>query len=157
VWGARGEVFFNPARVKRLHFLGGTVGGGTGAMAMAWDPRFSAASLEVPSFGNHPLRVTLQCNGSGESVRRYYHQHPEVLEVLKYHDAAIMARHIHIPVLCACALFDPAVPPPGQFAVYNAIAGPKQLFTARAGHFAHPGEADDNAELRRLQHEWFSK
>ncbi|MEZ5576382.1 MAG: hypothetical protein R3F44_12440 [Candidatus Competibacteraceae bacterium] len=37
----------------------------------------------------------------------------------------------------AAARFDPAVPPPGQFAVYNALAGPKELFVLRAGHFDH--------------------
>jgi len=146
-----------PQAAKHLHFIGGSFGGGTGAMALAWDSRFSAGALGVPSFGNHPLRVTLPCTGSGESVRLYHQRHPEVLEVLKYHDAAIMARYIHVPVLCDCALFDPAVPPPGQFAVYNAIAGPKQLFTRRAGHFSYPEEGDENAQFHKLKAEWFSK
>ena len=51
------------------------------------------------------------------------------------------------PTAHPAARFDPAVPPPGQFAVYNALAGPKELFVLRAGHFDHAGTI---AEDRRL-------
>jgi cephalosporin-C deacetylase len=136
-----------PEAGQRLDYFGGSFGGGIGALALPWDDRFRAAHLSVPSFGNHPLRVTLPCVGSGSSVSRYYGTHPEVLDVLAYFDAATAARHIKIPVLVAAALFDPAVPPPGQFAVYNAIPDPKELFVLSAGHFPYPTEAAENQRL----------
>ncbi|MES2464585.1 MAG: acetylxylan esterase [Armatimonadota bacterium] len=138
-----------PEAGQRLDYLGGSFGGGIGALALPWDDRFTAAQLSVPSFGNHPLRVTLPCVGSGEAVRRLWATHPEVLDVLAYFDAATAARHIEIPVLVAAALFDPAVPPPGQFAVYNAIPDPKELFVLAAGHFPYANETEENARLNR--------
>lgn len=145
-----------PEAADNIHYMGGSFGGGIGAMALAWDSRFKLGFLSVPSFGNHPLRVTLPCTGSGESVRHYYKDRPEVLDVLAYFDSAVHAGRIGIPVLCECALFDPAVPPPGQFAVYNALAGPKELAVRQAGHFSYPAEADDNRRLREALEGWFS-
>ncbi|MFB7588183.1 acetylxylan esterase [Streptomyces sp. NPDC056169] len=132
---------------RPLGYLGGSFGGGLGALALPWDARFGAARLTVPTFGNHPLRLTLACVGSGQSVRGYAARHPEVVEVLAYADAAIAARRIRVPVLVAAALFDPAVPPPGQFAVYNALGGPKELHVLTAGHFEHAGLAEETAAL----------
>ena len=159
LWGAASaliELF--PQTAQSLHYRGTSFGGGTGAMAIAWDARFASAYLCVPSFGNHPLRVTLPCTGSGESVRQYFLQHPEVMEVLAYFDAAAIARHIKIPVLCDCALFDPTVPPPGQFSVYNALRGSKELIVRSAGHFDYPPEQAGEEECSRaLQNAWFGK
>lgn len=145
-----------PQTAKSLHYRGTSFGGGTGAMGMAWDQRFASAYFCVPSFGNHPLRVTLPCTGSGESVRQYYLKHPEVMEVLAYFDAASIARHIKIPVLCECALFDPAVPPPGQFSVYNALGCSKELIIRSAGHFDYlPLQGEEEARSRAIQDAWF--
>ena len=131
-----------------LHFVGGSFGGGLGALAMPWDVRFSAGFLEVPTFGHHPLRLQCQCVGSGESVRRWRTDHPEVLEVLRYYDAAVAAAHIAVPVVCAPALFDPAVPPPGQWAVANAL--PKgEIVPVTAGHFDHPANVQDAIAVHR--------
>ena len=126
-----------PDAAERLDYMGASFGGGIGALALPWDDRFQSAYLCVPSFGNHPLRLTMPCVGSGESVRTHYQEHPEIAETLRYFDAAIAATHIRIPTLVAPALFDPAVPPPGQFAVYNAITGPKEVFVLSAGHFEY--------------------
>jgi cephalosporin-C deacetylase len=145
-----------PEAARRLDYIGGSFGGGIGALALPWDDRFRAAHLAVPSFGNHPLRLTLPCVGSGESVRTYYRDHPEVVDVLAYFDAATAARRIHIPVLVAAALFDPAVPPPGQFAVYNALPGPKELFTSSAGHFDYHGAAAEGRRLRGALERFFA-
>jgi cephalosporin-C deacetylase len=133
-----------------LHYMGTSFGGGLGALALAWDRRFSAAYLGLPTFGNHPLRVTLPCLGSGEALRKRFRRHPDVMDVLRYYDAAATARFITMPMVCTCALFDPAVPPPGQFAVYNALAGPKTLFVSQAGHFAYPEEEKDQQKLFEL-------
>jgi cephalosporin-C deacetylase len=133
---------------RPLGYAGTSFGGGIGALALPWDNRFGAAHLSLPSFGHHPLRLTMPCTGSGEAVRHYYTEHPETGNVLRYFDAASAAAHIHIPVQVAAALFDPAVPPPGQFAVHNALAGPRNLVVLSAGHFVHAGTvAEKQTEL----------
>lgn len=141
-----------PAAGRRLDFHGGSFGGGIGALALPWDDRFAGAALVVPSFGHHPLRLTMPCVGSGEAVRRHHARFPEVVDVLRYFDAATAASRIRIPVHVGAALFDPAVPPPGQFAVHNALAGPRKLFVLTAGHFGHRDEATEQAALQEDQH-----
>ncbi|MFF9505095.1 acetylxylan esterase [Streptomyces sp. NPDC014656] len=145
-----------PEAAGRLTYLGTSFGGGIGALALPWDDRFRAAGLTVPTFGNHPLRATLPCTGSGESVRARLAEDPSVLDVLAYFDAATAARHLGIPVHVGAALFDPHVPPPGQFAVYNALAGPRELTVLRAGHFGHPGEPAETAALEETQRRFLS-
>lgn len=151
---ALGELF--PESLSDLRYYGGSFGGGLGALALPWDGRFHKGFLDVPTFGNHPIRLTLPCVGSGESVRMYHGKRPEVTEVLSYYDAAIAATHCHIPVCVAAALFDPAVPPPGQFSVYNSLAGPKELYVRTAAHFVGPREAEENAELHELLNKFFA-
>ncbi|OKJ78005.1 acetylxylan esterase [Streptomyces sp. CB02460] len=142
---------------KGLGYLGESFGGGLGALALPWDERFAAAQLTVPTFGNHPLRLTLPCAGSGEAVRGHYAGHPEVTEVLRYFDAATAAAFLERPTLVGAALFDPSVPPPGQFAVYNALAGERELLVAAAGHFVHRGLPADMAALAAARQEFFGK
>ncbi|MEU9762801.1 acetylxylan esterase [Streptomyces sp. NPDC047985] len=139
----------------RLGYLGESFGGGLGALALPWDDRFGAGQLTVPTFGNHPLRLTLPCAGSGEAVRGYHRTHPEVIEVLRYFDAATAAARLELPVLVAAALFDPSVPPPGQFAVYNALPGERELQVLDAGHFDHPGRAAETEELYAARRRFF--
>lgn len=134
----------------RLDYSAGSFGGGIGAMALAWDDRIRRAHLGVPSFGNHPLRLTLTCHGSGSAVKARFDDHPEIVDVLAYFDAAVAARRIRIPVLFDCALFDPAVPPAGQFAVHNACPQPKTLHVRQAGHFEYDTMADDRRLTRAL-------
>lgn len=136
-----------PMAIQRLDYLGISFGGGIGALALPWDERFRRAHLNVPSFGHYPLRLSMPCVGSGESVRRYQHRTGRALETLRYFDAAVAARHIRIPMHVAAARFDPAVPPPGQFAIYNALASSKELFPLQAGHFDHAGTTTENARL----------
>lgn len=127
-----------PSPPARLAFAGSSFGGGIGALALPWDDRFAAAVLHVPSFGNHDLRLTMPCGGSGEAVRRYVAAHPEAREVLRYFDAATAAARLSIPTLVAPALADAVVPPPGQFAVHNALAGPAELVILPVGHADGP-------------------
>ncbi|HEY8665545.1 MAG TPA: acetylxylan esterase [Tepidisphaeraceae bacterium] len=148
-----------PHAAGTLDYIGGSFGGGIGALAVPWERRFRRAFLDMPSFGNHPLRLTMPCVGSGESVRQYHLGHPEVIEVLKYFDAATAAGFIQIPTLIAPALFDPAVPPPGQWAVYNAIPAPpvpKSLFIRQAAHFSAPGEVEEQRRLLQQLGEFFA-
>lgn len=154
-WGAASALIaLYPGTAASLHYMGTSFGGGIGAMTLAWDARFASGYLCVPSFGNHPVRLSIPCAGSGEAVRQYTLQHPEARAILRYFDSAAIARHIHVPVLCDCALFDPAVPPPGQFSVHNALGGPKELIVRRAGHFAWPGEAREEYRSRQRVAAW---
>ncbi|MCC6239206.1 MAG: acetylxylan esterase [Phycisphaerales bacterium] len=137
-----------------LRYWGGSFGGGIGAMAVPWDQRIRRAFLDVPSFGNHRLRVTLPCTGSGAAVRTYYQHDPSVLNVLSFFDAAIHAHASRTPTMVAAAMFDPAVPPPGQFAVYNALHTQKKLFVRTAGHHTYPEEAVQTSSLWRESWSW---
>jgi len=156
LWSAASALLeLHPELAGKLDYAGTSFGGGIGALALPWDNRFRKAFLQVPSFGNHPLRLTLPCVGSGEAVRSYHRRHPEVLKVLEYFDAATAARLIKIPVFGAPALFDPAVPPPGQFAICNALGGTKKLFVHTAGHYSSPKEGEENEELEKQLYRWW--
>lgn len=144
-----------PGVAGRLGFLGSSFSGGLGAIAVAFDPRFGRAALNVPSYGHHPLRLTLPCVGSGESVRTYAQRHPAVAEVLRYFDAAVASGFVEVPTLVGVARFDPSVPPPGQAAVFNALGGSRALFVRTAGHFAFLGEAQEQRDWRELCRAWF--
>jgi cephalosporin-C deacetylase len=146
-----------PDLAGNIHYIGGSFGGGIGAMALPCERRISRAFLDMPSFGNHPLRVTMDCVGSGEAVRLLHARHPEILEVLRYFDAAIASRYISVPVMVSPALFDPAVPPPGQFSIFNAITAPKHLRIRQAAHFEYPGGAAENAAIDREREDWFNQ
>ena len=128
-----------PMAARRLDYLGISFGGGIGALALPWDERFHRAHLNVPSFGHHPLRLALPGVGSGEAVRRYQQRTGRALATLRSFDAAAAARYLRIPVHVAAARFDPAVPPPGQFAIYNALAGEREGGLARPARLAGPG------------------
>ena len=82
---------------------------------------------------------------------------PEITEVLRYFDASVAARHLRIPTLVAAAQFDPAVPPPGQFAVFNALPGPKELVVMEAGHFDWPGLVDEELNVRSVTKKFFDR
>ncbi|MFI5753650.1 acetylxylan esterase [Streptomyces sp. NPDC051569] len=145
------------SRPARLGYLGESFGGGLGALALPWDDRFACGQLTVPTFGNHPLRLTLPCAGSGEAVRAHHREHPEVADVLPYFDAATAARRIRMPMMVAPALFDPAVPPPGQFAVYNGLPGARDLHVLAAGHFDHPAAEAEAGELTAARRRFFAR
>lgn len=130
-----------------LYHVGESFGGGTGALAVPWDDRFVGATLVVPTFGRHDVRLALACEGSGEAVRRHVTAHPDALDVLRFVDASATAGRFRVPVRVECALWDRVVPPPGQFAVAHAVARAAaggsgaglELAVLPAGHAEHPG------------------
>jgi len=137
-----------PHLVGHLGYLGISFGGGIGALALAWESRISKGHLNMPTFGHQPLRLRLLSNGSIQSVQQYFRTHKkQTLKVLRYYDAALAAKRITTSMHCACAKFDPCVAPPGQFAIYNAIPGKKQLFILDAGHHNYPNQAQQESEL----------
>jgi cephalosporin-C deacetylase len=149
VWtGVSALLELRPETSGRIGFLGTSFGGGIGAMAIAWDHRIGRGALDTPTFGHQPLRLALPTTGSGCAVQNAAQRDVHVGETLAFYDSAVAARHIRQPMLLAAAQFDPVVIPPGQFAVYNALTSPKELFVRTAGHFSFSGSA---AEDRILQ------
>jgi cephalosporin-C deacetylase len=137
-----------PQLSGRLGYLGISFAGGIGALALAFEPRIARGHFNVPTFGNQPLRLRLPSQGSASSVQQYYCAHKkQTLKVLRYYDAATAAKRIKIPMHCACAIFDPSVAPPGQFAIYNALPAPKQLFVLEAGHYDYPNQPQQQQAL----------
>lgn len=136
-----------PNTLGRLGYMGISFGGGIGALALPWDQRIQRAHLNVPTFGCQPLRLQLPTIGSGAAVTQYVEQLGHIPVTLAYYDAAIAATFAKQPLHVAAALFDPMVAPPGQFAIYNAWAGPKQLFVLDAGHFEYPGQGQQERQL----------
>lgn len=136
-----------PQTVGRIGYMGISFGGGIGALALPWDERIQRGHFNVPTFGCQPLRLKLPTIGSGAAVSQYVEQKGHMPATLTYYDAAIAATFAKQPVHIAAALFDPMVAPPGQFAVYNAWAGPKQLFVLDAGHFEYPRQPQQNQQL----------
>lgn len=144
-----------PQAAQRLAYLGISFGGGIGALAMPWDARIRRAHLNVPSFGHQPLRLELPSLGSAASLQRLQAQDGNVLETLKYYDAAIAVGYMDNPVHIAAALFDPMVAPPGQYAIYNALPGAKRLFVLDAGHFDYPRRAEQEQQLLNELRDFF--
>ncbi|MGJ8639458.1 MAG: acetylxylan esterase [Opitutaceae bacterium] len=145
-----------PKAADRVGLLGISFGGGIGAMATAFDSRIGRAHFNVPSFGHQKLRLTLETTGSGAAVQAMHRRKPEVIEsTLAYYDAAVSAKRIQVPTHFACALFDPMVAPPGQFAVYNAVPGQKSLFPLIAGHYDYPEQEDEERALLQELNEFF--
>lgn len=133
-----------------LYYFGDSFGGGLGALAMPFDARFTKCALSVPTFGHQPIRLTCRSQGSGEAVRLYAENHPEVIDVLRYYDAGTAATRITIPNVTAPAAFDPAVAPPGQFAVSNPMARHGHQFILSAGHFTYADGDRERQALGRL-------
>jgi cephalosporin-C deacetylase len=138
-----------------IGYAGISFGGGLGALAAPWDPLIQGVHLNVPSFGQWPLRLVLPTVGSGEAIQSYVYRHGHVPDTLDYYDAAIAARFATAPLLAALASFDPAVTPPGQFAIFNAWAGNKALDVLSAGHFDYPQRSREELRLHRRLAHWF--
>lgn len=139
---------------SRVDLRGGSFGGGLGALALPWDERITAGALSVPTFGNHPARLRTPCTGSGESVRLLAQRDPSVVATVRYFDAATAAARVGVPVLVGAARVDPAVPPVGQFAVYEALAGPKMLVELTVGHLEFDGVVRERATFHGATLGW---
>lgn len=145
-----------PQLSGHLGYLGISFSGGIGALALAYEKRIARGHLNVPAFGHHPLRLRLPSLGSAHSQQQFYCQHKkQTLHVLRYYDAATAAKRINIPMHYACAVYDPCVAPPGQFAIYNATPDNKQLFVLEAGHHDYPQRHDQERKLLKELNDFF--
>ncbi|TBW34722.1 hypothetical protein EYW49_17530 [Siculibacillus lacustris] len=140
----------HPELAGRIGYSGLSLGGGLGALALPWDDRIARAELLLPTFGHQALRLTLPSTGSVAGLQAHEARVGGSMATLQWYDAAMAAGFVDRPLLIGCALFDPAVAPPGQFAVHNAAAGPKDLVIFDAGHFDYPGAAaQETARIAR--------
>lgn len=131
-------------------YAGISFGGGIGAMAIPYDPRMDRGHLALPSFGWQELRLKLPSIGSAAAMQDYERHHGHAMETLRFYDAAFAASRIRVPMLMAVAQFDPAVAPPCQFAVANAILKKNcKTVILDAGHFDYPQKAKQAASLRQ--------
>ena len=148
-----------PWLVGKVGYSGISFGGGIGALGIAFDPRIDRGYLNVPTFGNRPLWLTLPTTGSAASVQIYAKRHPDVREMLRRYDAAIAATRIKVPMLVATALFDPAVAPPCQFSIANAIGSSKfyETFILDAGHFEYSGSMEQENALHEKVRQFFDE
>jgi cephalosporin-C deacetylase len=141
----------------RIGYSGISFGGGIGALAIPFDQRIDRGHLVVPTFGNMPLWLILPTVGSGHSVQNYRKTHKDVLEILNLFDAATAATRIEIPMLVGVARFDPAVAPPCQFSVANAlsIGDRHETVILDAGHFDYPGSEEQHRLLTEKVRRFF--
>lgn len=139
----------------RIGYMGTSLGGGVGALALPWESRIARGHFCIPTFGHQELRLNFESNGSLSAVRSFYKQHPEVVKTLRYFDAAVAASFLTQPMHVAAAAFDPMVPPPGQFAIYNALAGEKQLLVLGAGHFEYADKPKQEKTLTKQLKDFF--
>lgn len=129
-----------------LGYMGGSFGGGIGALAVPWDERFDAVALHVPTFGSNTDRLEVPSVGSSEALRNHVQHHPEAWEVLDYFDAVHGARRLRVPTVVAPAHRDPAVPPVGQWAVAEAVPEEfRSIVELTAGHEEYPEAAAEMA------------
>lgn len=154
--GVSALLWLAPEVEGHVGYMGISFGGGIGALGLPWEARIARAHLNVPSFGNQPLRLALPTIGSAAALQTFARQHPRVIETLAFYDAAAAARFIRQPVHLAAALFDPAVAPPSQFSIYNAIRSPKELFVLTAGHFDHPNRQEEEGRLLDALRDFFA-
>lgn len=133
-----------------IGYSGMSFGGGIGAIAIAFDKRIDRGHLAVPTFGNIPLWLTLPTLGSGNAVQHYLHKHPQDADSMRLFDAALAAGRIKVPMLMAIARFDPAVAPPCQFSIDNALPTSihHETVILDAGHFDYPGMQAQHALLQ---------
>jgi len=141
-------------KLDDFHYVGGSFGGGLGGLMLPWEKRYRSAELRQVTFAFHHFRLRHECNGSGKSVRERWLQDPAIEEILRYYDAATHLQKVEIPIHFECAVFDPSVPPPGQWAAANAHMGPKQIFAAPHGHLNYEEEenfrqGDANQQMRK--------
>ncbi|MDR3496395.1 MAG: acetylxylan esterase [Ancalomicrobiaceae bacterium] len=146
-----------PELAGRIGYSGVSLGGGIGALAIAFDARIDRGHLGLPTFGNRPLWLTLPTVGSAHAVQQFQWTHGPVLQTLRLFDAATAATRIRVPMLVAVARFDPAVAPPCQFSVANALptSNDHEIVILDAGHCDYPGSVEQNAALLETLRRFF--
>ena len=145
-----------PVVKNRIGMLGLSFSAGIGMLAAPWDERIRRLHCQVPTFGHHPLRMTVPSWGSAKSLQDYNQRHPDVLATLAYYDAANAAQFMSRPTHIAAALLDPVVAPVGQFAIYNALKCERALYVLEQGHSDYTNSQLEQIELTQELTTFFS-
>ena len=147
-----------PDTADNIVCCGGSLGGGMGAMCIPWDERIHYGDLNIPTLGGRiVLNYPTSPDGPGESRRLKALASEAGLRVIDFCNASAAAQFIRVPTIITPALSDKVVPPPGQFAVANAIPEAFRIMRIREVGHAQATEADClmAKELEKIREQLF--
>ncbi|QHI70318.1 acetylxylan esterase [Tichowtungia aerotolerans] len=130
-----------------LRANGGSQGGWQAIAAAALNPKVTVLTANVSA----------GCDQTGPLIGRQagwpkaFWQKEDSIRTSKYFDAVFFARRVKCPALIGVGAIDPVCPPEGVCAMYNQLAGPKQLIVMPAGAHNGVGHQSWQAALRRLE------
>lgn len=137
---------------EKVAVMGGSQGGGLSLACAGLEPRIAKAAVDYPFLCDYKrvwqLNRTVQ--GAYSELRCFFrdfdplHQREEeIFRTLGYIDAQNFAPRIRGKVMMAIPLMDEICPPSTQFAAYNKIIAPKELYLYPDwGHEYIPTHAD---------------
>lgn len=133
----------------RIGSMGMSQGGGISIWLGAWCPIVKAVVADMPFLG--AMRSALNRNAYrypmkelidfGEAVPL---GHERVLATLAYFDTMHQATQCQVPTLVSLGEKDPAARPENVQAIFEAVAGPKELHRYDWGHDWHPEMVERN-------------
>lgn len=133
----------------RIGSMGMSQGGGMSIWLGAWSPVVKAVCADMPFLG--AMRAALSRNAYryplkelidfGESIPV---GHARVLNTIAYFDTMHVATRCRVPVHVSLGLKDPAARPENVEAIFDALAGPKELVKLEWGHDWHPSMVGAN-------------
>ncbi|HFI0130464.1 TPA: alpha/beta fold hydrolase [Streptococcus suis] len=120
---------------KRLVSYGASQGGALALVAAALSPYISKTVAIYPFLSDFKRVLELGNNSEAyDELFRYFkfsdpfhEREEEVLRTLSYIDVKNMAHLISCPVAMVTGLEDSVCPPSTQFAIYNRLAGPREM------------------------------
>ena len=127
---------------------GGSQGGALSLVAGAIDSRVKGVAVSHPALGDQYAFLHGRSSGWPFMLAdtAAMKAKAEKLATIPYYDAVNFARVLRVPGIYSWGYNDLTVPPSSSYAIYNAVAAPKELIIAReAGHFSTPEQA------RRMQ------
>lgn len=117
---------------KVLVLEGVSQGGAQAIAGAALDPRVSLLVVGSPAMCDHTGMLAGRVAGWPKLVSKSSDGTPDpaILETARYFDSVNFAPRIKADTKFWIGFLDNVTPPTGQFAAYNAITAPKELFTA---------------------------
>ncbi len=139
----------------RIGVAGMSQGGGITVWNAAWNPLIKAACADMPFLSTIGRTLTSQVYRYPlKELRDFMDALPlgeeRVMHTLSYFDTALHASFVSKPMHVSLGLKDPATRPETVRALFEAIAGPKELLELDWGHDWHPQMVEANAD-------WFAR
>lgn len=129
-------------RVSRLVLHGASFAGGLATIAEALRPLADLLVLQVPSLAWTEARVELCRQGSGLEIARYLSARPDqaatALHTLSFFDALHFAPAVTAPAIVGLGERDDVVPAITVQALYERLAGPRDLVRLPVSHSSSP-------------------